>query len=1066
MKTSSRTLLTTLVLLVLLSTGLAHAGRPQQELVPLNGLVHWAAGPVGPDFQPTLLVPAPAGNPTRAVFERTLRQNQRYLDPEAIPDNVQVSYSGVLSGSGDLYINDFSECMVVLDPTDPNHLLGSSKFFYVPQTYDFYTGVFESYDGGQTWTEAIPNGVRNYGLTSDPVNTFDDAGNGYFTLLTRSPTGVDMLKKPVGQYWQPPVIVDRTTNTDKQWIYGDQDPLGLSPYAGNLYMSWTSFGGPVTGIVFSRSTDGNQTWTPPISLADGDVQGSVPGVAPDGTVYVVFGRSIFYGGPGTMEYVKSVDGGVTFGPPAVAANITSIPFLLPDPFGAPHNFRSPASLPGFAVSPLDGSLHVVWSDYRHGDADIYYAHSTDSGATWSTAVRLNDDPIGNGMDQFQPQVSVAANGRVAVMWFDRRLPCPDLPWIPEAHKGVYNGCIDTFMTRSFDNGQTWGANIRASAQTWDWTLNLPLDGSQNGFIGDYQGIASSNGYDYPFWNATANLGENAENYQEIFVAIVPVTPTPDLGASAKLVTPTIALPGDVLSYTVLLRNEGLTNSVGAWMSDAVPTETSYLSGTLSASSGQAGYDPGAATITWTGDVLVNIPVTVTFAVYVPHGVPDGTRIANRAWITDGAGMQYWREVTTTISVPPYVVETRPDDGAADVSIDAVVAVTFSEAMDPDTLLIIAAPDPGSWSATWTADNTAVTLTHAPFAHSTLYTIEVAALDEEGDALEPWGAPNPWSFTTAALPPTPPTIVTAAPAAGATGVALDAPVVLHFSEAMSTTSLSVTAVPDPGGWSAVWSAGDTVATLAHAPFGYSTTYTVTVWAEDAQGETLVPGPAPNPWAFTTLPATPPVILEAQPADGAVGVPLTVTVVVTFSEAMSTASLNVSVQPDPGGWSATWAQSDTVVTLAHAPFDYDTAYTATVWAEDAQGEALVAGPVTNPWRWATASLPPFVAAAWPAAGAANVPLTVTIMVTFSEAMDTATFTLTAVPDPGGWGATWAQSDTVALLTHAPFTPGTMYSLTVWAEDTAGLALVAGPVPNPWSWTTPAQVWHVIYLPMVVR
>jgi hypothetical protein len=69
--------------------------------------------------------------------------------------------------------------------------------------------------------------------------------------------------------------------------------------------------------------------------------------------------------------------------------------------------------------------------------------------------------------------------------------------------------------------------------------------------------------------------------------------------------------------------------------------------------------------------------------------------------------------------------------------------------------------------------------------------------------------------------------------------------------MSTTSLSVTAVPDPGGWSATWAQSDTVVMLDHAPLAYNTTYTLTVWAEDTQGEALVPGPAPNPWAFTTL-----------------------------------------------------------------------------------------------------------------------------------------------------------------------------------------------------------------------
>jgi hypothetical protein len=201
----------------------------------------------------------------------------------------------------------------------------------------------------------------------------------------------------------------------------------------------------------------------------------------------------------------------------VAANITAIPFTLPNSW-----FRTPASLPAFAVSPTNGNLYVSWSDYRHGDADIYFTSSTDGGNTWEAAVRLNDDPIGNGVDQIQPQVSVAPNGRVAVMWFDRRLDCPDLPWIPGDHVGLSNFCIDTFMTRSFDDGQTWVPNIRASEQTWDWTLNLPLDGSGNGFIGDYQGIASNDYYDFPFWNATANLGDNVENYQEVFVARVPV----------------------------------------------------------------------------------------------------------------------------------------------------------------------------------------------------------------------------------------------------------------------------------------------------------------------------------------------------------------------------------------------------------------------------------------------------------------------------------------------------------------------------------------------------------------
>ncbi len=765
-----RFLPTGLLVLILLTSGITYGGGPypggtevqtpsptplRQEVVPINGTAYWATAPTGPDFAGVTLIPFQAHNPTREVWEETLAQNEQYILPYVTVANVQVSRSGWITGASH-FVNDFSEVMVSIDPTDPNHLLGCSKFFYQPENYLFYTGVFESYDGGYTWSELQPPGVEQYSLTSDPVTTFDDQGNGYFTLLTRGPTGVDMQKKPAGGDWEWPVVVDRTTSTDKQWIAADQNPQTISPYAGNLYMSWTSFGGPATGIVFSRSTDGNQTWSPPFSVAGGNVQGSIPGVAPDGTVYVLFGRNIFYGPTaGTLEFVKSTDGGATFSAPAVAANIIAIPWYLPDPFGNPVNFRSPASLPGFAVSPTNGNLYTVWADYRNGDSDIYFARSTDGGTTWSTPVRLNDDPTGNGIDQWQPQVSVAPNGRVAVMWFDRRLPCPDLPWIPPNHVGVYNGCIDTFMTRSFDDGVTWEPNIRASAQTWDWTLNLPITGGGDGFIGDYQGIASNNEYDLPFWNATANLGENDDNYQEVFVAIVPVQLPPDLTPSTKEVTPTLVAPGGTLTYTLLLRNEGYTDALGAALSDVLPLSTTYLPGSLWASSGDAGYDPATRAVTWTGAVPMSDLVTVTFAVTVDLGLGDGAAIVNRAWVSDGAGGGFWREATATVVVadPPYLVATEPADGAVDVAVTAGVVLTFSEPMNPAALTLTAQPDPGGWGVTWQQSDTVALLTHTAFAYSTTYTLTVWAEDAEGEALIPGPVPNPWAFTTeaAALP---------------------------------------------------------------------------------------------------------------------------------------------------------------------------------------------------------------------------------------------------------------------------------------------------------------------------
>lgn len=528
-----RSLIVSLILFSALLLGLAPAIAEQlfqDEIVPINGLAYWGTEPTGPDNQGVTLQPFAAQNPDLAAWKATQRQNEQFLDPAGLPVNIQVSQSGTFTYASNP-LNGFSEVMLAIDPTNPQHLLGSSKFFYNPAAYAFYTGVFESYDDGLTWSQLQPTGVETYTLTSDPVNTFDELGNGYFTLLTRSPTGLDMLIKPAGGSWEAPVVVDRTTVTDKQWIIADQDPQNISPYAGNVYMSWTDFS-TQRAIDFSRSTDRNQTWSPPIVIAPGSsVQGSIPAISPDGTIHVAYGRGVATPGSATLEFVTSTDGGLTFSSPAVAATITPIPYYLPN-----STFRN-TSLPAFAVSPVNGNLYLAWPDYRNGDADIYFSFSDDAGSTWSTPERVNSDPLNNGIDQFQPQIAVAPNGRVSLMWFDRRLDCPDLPWITIANVGRSNYCIDTFMANSFDAGSSWTDDFRVSEQSWDWSLNIAIASNGAGFIGDYQGLASSNEYDFPFWNATANLGNNANNHQQVFVARVPVNKDPT--NSAEIFMPTL-----------------------------------------------------------------------------------------------------------------------------------------------------------------------------------------------------------------------------------------------------------------------------------------------------------------------------------------------------------------------------------------------------------------------------------------------------------------------------------------------------------------------------------------------
>src|SRR5207237_93794 len=77
-------------------------------------------------------------------------------------------------------------------------------------------------------------------------------------------------------------------------------------------------------------------------------------------------------------------------------------------------------LPAFACDPKTGQLYLTWSDKGNGDADILLTTSKDHGQSWTTPIRVNDDPLRNGANQFQPQMVVAPGGVVSISIFDTR----------------------------------------------------------------------------------------------------------------------------------------------------------------------------------------------------------------------------------------------------------------------------------------------------------------------------------------------------------------------------------------------------------------------------------------------------------------------------------------------------------------------------------------------------------------------------------------------------------------------------------------------------------------------
>ena len=66
------------------------------------------------------------------------------------------------------------------------------------------------------------------------------------------------------------------------------------------------------------------------------------------------------------------------------------------------------------VVVMDGlGIYVVWEDDRNDHDDIYFSRSTDSGVTWSANTQVNDDGLGLNED---PHVAVDTNGTIYVVW--------------------------------------------------------------------------------------------------------------------------------------------------------------------------------------------------------------------------------------------------------------------------------------------------------------------------------------------------------------------------------------------------------------------------------------------------------------------------------------------------------------------------------------------------------------------------------------------------------------------------------------------------------------------------
>ena len=122
---------------------------------------------------------------------------------------------------------------------------------------------------------------------------------------------------------------------------------------------------------------------------------------------------------------------------------------------------------------------------------------------------------------------------------------------------------------------------------------------------------------------------------------------PNLAGSTKQVSASSAQLNDVLTYTIVLRNNGEAFTETVRVTDTVPDNLNYLAGSFAATSGTP--DASAApTLKWSGSLSSVSAITLSYAVTV---ATSGTKlIANTALIDPGYAPPFAR--TASVNVNP------------------------------------------------------------------------------------------------------------------------------------------------------------------------------------------------------------------------------------------------------------------------------------------------------------------------------------------------------------------------------------------------------------------------------
>ena len=426
-----------------------------------------------------------------------------------------------------------SEEAIAVNPLNPKNVVIATNVDNLP------AGLFEgvSFDGGKTWSTSIIGKNDNLkDACCDPSLSFDRFGNLFFTYLYNTEDFIPVaLSTDGGLHFsvianvkKPASSSSNTGNEKGLFRFVDQPTI-----TAGADQAWLVFnaGGPIMAAgarVFGLGQ---------VAVTDfASTEQVVPGtnnctygdlaIGPTGQVMNVCtltetgtggGRLLVSLNPtgvggtfGNSTFVTdSHIGGFDFIPAQSDRSIDAEPSLAWDRTGGAHR----------------GRVYLIYTfrfTNQDNNTDIEARYSDDQGATWSPAVRVNDDTTRNS--QFNPAVSLdQTSGNLALTWYDCR---NDLGLGgPGDTNGIPNDDAQFWGAFSTNGGTSFSKNIQISAGTSN------SHDSGNGIdFGDYTNVAFEAGLAHAAWsdnsNSTGNNPDGALHQFDIYTAAVPLPTAP------------------------------------------------------------------------------------------------------------------------------------------------------------------------------------------------------------------------------------------------------------------------------------------------------------------------------------------------------------------------------------------------------------------------------------------------------------------------------------------------------------------------------------------------------------